>query len=96
MASATFPQGGAGRPFPERRSQVSPESRLTKMPLPGPPLSRPQVHIRICHIPANRSRAFAGLTTISEAPVCSSTKRTRSQEAPPSSVRKTPRSGCGP
>ena len=93
--SATLPQGRAGSPFPSSRSQVSPPSRLRKIPLPGPPLSRPQVHIRICHIPANSRFGFAGLMTTSEAPVFSSTKSTRSQVPPPSVVRKIPRSSCG-
>ena len=94
--SATLPHGRSGSPCPSSRSQVSPPSLLRKMPEPGPPLSRPQVHIRICHIPANSSAGFAGLITTSEAPVFSSTNSTRSQVSPPSLVRKIPRSSCGP
>jgi hypothetical protein len=73
-----------------------PPSFEVKRPLPGPPLSRPQVLMSICHMPANSLRGFFGSIASSEQPVFSSTNSTRSQFLPPSVVRNTPRSGWGP
>ena len=67
-----------------------------KSPLPGPPLSRPQVWISSGHMPAKRMRGFFGSIAMSEQPVFSSTKSVLVQVLPPSVVRKTPRSCCGP
>ncbi len=54
MATATLPTGLVGSPRPCSRVQVTPPSREVNRPLPGPPLSRPQVWISSVHIPANR------------------------------------------
>src|SRR3954463_13132209 len=94
--SVTLPTGLVGRPWPVSFVQVTPLSREVKRPLPGPPLSRPQVLISSCHIPANRMRGFFGSMPMSEQPVFSSTNRVLVQVLPPSLVRNTPRSGCGP
>ena len=50
----------------------------------------------IGHIPAKRMRGLVGSMAMSEHPVFSSTKSTRSQVLPPSTVRYTPRSCWGP
>jgi len=73
-----------------------PPSVDLKSPLPGPPLSRPHVWISICHMPAKSTRGFDGFIAMSEQPVFSSTKSVRCHVLPPSAVRKTPRSSCGP
>lgn len=88
MHTSILPIGGAGRPLPRSRVHVSPPSRDMKMPLPGPPLSRPHWLTTTCHIPANSTRGLFGSITRLEAPVFSSTNRTFCQVAPPSFVRK--------
>ena len=50
----------------------------------------------ICHMPANRMCRLFGSMARSPQPVFSSTNRVRCQVLPPSVLRKTPRSGCGP
>ena len=96
MATATLPTGRAGSPRPVRRFQLTPPSPEIKRPLPGPPLSLPQVWISSCHMPAKRIRGLFASMARSEQPVFSSTKSALSQVLPPSVVRKTPRSCCGP
>ena len=95
-AIVTFPIVWVGSPLPLSFFQVSPPSLDVNRPLPGPPLSRPQVFISSCHMPAKAMRGLLGSSTTSEQPVFLSTKRTLSHVLPPSAVRKTPRSGCGP
>jgi len=96
MATAILPTGVVGSPCPVRRFQVVPPSRDMNSPLPRPPLNWPHVLMSICHMPARRIRGFRGSIAMSEAPVFSSTNSTLSQVFPPSTVRKTRRSGCGP
>ena len=43
MQTSILPTGSRGSPLPCSLVQVSPPSRETWMPLPGPPLSRPHV-----------------------------------------------------
>src|SRR6266545_5794135 len=97
IATATLPApiSGFGSPL-VRRVHVEPPSRERNTPLPGPPLSGPHGFNWSCHMPARRIRGFFGLIARSEQPVFSSTNNTRSQLLPPSVVRKTPRSACGP
>jgi hypothetical protein len=87
IATAIFPRGGSGRPCPVNRFHVVPPSRDRKTPLPGPPLFLPQVLMSICQRPATRTRGLPASIERSEAPVFSSTKRTRSHDWPPSFVR---------
>ncbi len=96
MATATLPTGLVGSPLPANLFQVAPPSCERNSPLPGPPLTRPQVCISSCHMPANSTRGFFGSIAMSEQPVFSSTNSTFVQVAPPSVVLNTPRSGCGP
>ena len=78
------------------RVHFDPPSRETNTPLPGPPLNIAHVCISTCQVPANSVRGLLGSIARPEQPVFSSTNRTRSQCWPPSVVRKTPRSCCGP
>ena len=55
--------------------QVSPPSRETYRPLPGPPLVRSHGRRRVCHRPANRMRGLFGSKQTSEAPVSSSLRQ---------------------
>src|SRR4030095_10397662 len=96
IATTTLPTSPLGSPCPCSRFHVMPPSFVTNRPLPGPPLSRPHVLILSCHIPAKSLRGFEGSMASDEQPVFSSTNRVRSQVLPPSVVRNTPRSCCGP
>src|SRR6185295_4838129 len=96
MAGTTLPVMRVGRPLPVRRFHVTPPSVDLKSPLPGPPLSRPHVRISMGHMPAKMTREFDGSITMSEQPVFSSLNKTLSHVLPPSVVRNTPRSCCGP
>ena len=107
MASACLPVTLPGSPFPTSRVHVAPPSVLLNSPLPGPPLLRPQVWMTICHIPAYRMRGLPGCIARSqprgargrcrqEHPASGDVHSTRVQVAPPSVVRNTPRSSCGP
>ena len=96
MPSPILPTVELGKPFPFRRTQLSPPSRLVQSPLSGPPLSLPQGHICICQVAAKRIRGLDGCITISMPPEFSPEKRTLSQVTPPFLVRKMPRSSCGP
>ena len=69
---------------------------ICNRPLPFPPLVLPHVWISSCHIPANRIRGLRASIAMSAQPVFSSTKSVRCQVLPPSAVRNTPRSCCGP
>src|SRR4029450_13034389 len=84
MARPTLPHGFGGRPLPSTGFQGAPPSLERYIPLPGPPLSRPQVWISSCHIPANRTRGLLGSITRSEQPVFSSTNSVFAQVLPPS------------
>ena len=87
----------SGRPLPlQPRPRRRRRRATTKMPLPGPPLSRPQVWISICHMPAKRMRGFVGIHHEVGAAGVLVDEQHASQVLPPSVVRKTPRSGCGP
>src|SRR5215208_7104570 len=92
----TLPTGVSGSPWPVIRVHVVPPSRLVHSPLPRPPLVRPHVWISICHVPAKSTRGLDGSITRSLTPVESFTYSTFCHVPPPSVVRKTPRSGCGP
>src|SRR4030095_11596985 len=96
IASATFPIVRVGRPLPVSRFHVTPPSVDLNNPLPGPPLSLPHARISLVHIPSKRMREFDGSIAMSEQPLFSSVNKTLSQFLPPSTVRNTPRSGCGP
>src|SRR5262249_25647325 len=76
--------------------QVSPPSRDTYSPLPGPPLVISHGRRRACHSPAKRMRGLAASKQTSDAPVSASLNTTRFHVSPPSVVRYTPRSGLGP
>src|SRR6516162_2198568 len=103
-ATPTFPQGPLGKPFLADSTpscgpsnfQVSPPSRDTCNPLPGPPLVNSQGCRRVCHMPANTIIGFEGSRQTSLAPVSGFLASTCFQVLPPSSVRYTPRSGFGP
>src|SRR5262249_21211698 len=75
---------------------VSPPSRETNSPLPGPPLVSSHGLRRACHIPAKRIRGLFGSKQTSDAPVSRSLPRTRCHVLPPLVVRYTPRSSFGP
>ncbi|PYR60642.1 MAG: hypothetical protein DMF85_04410 [Acidobacteria bacterium] len=75
---------------------MTPPSVDRNSPLPGPPLSRPHVWIVRVHMPANTFRGSRGSSSMSEQPLFSSVKSVRCQVCPPSVVRNTPRSCCGP
>ena len=96
IANATLPTGFTGSPFPLSRIHVAPPSVDLNSPLPGPPLVRPHVWISICHNPAYSVRGLDGSIARSLQPVFSSTNSTRVHVPPPSMVRNTPRSCCGP
>src|SRR5437016_10386628 len=91
MPSPTLPTVFVGRPGPVSFFQVAPPSVDFQMPLPAPPLKRPHVWISICQNPAYRIRGLVGSITMSDAPVESFTKSTRSQLLPPSVERYIPR-----
>src|SRR6266849_2354262 len=96
-ATAIFPTTcDGGSPCPTRRFQVTPPSRDIHSPLPGPPLCRCHVFTSNCHIPANTVFGSPGSIARSEQPVLASTNSTRVHVLPPSAVRYTPRSCCGP
>ena len=76
--------------------QVSPPSADLKMPLPGPPDSRIQGRRITCHSAAYRTRGLVGSMPRSIAPVWGLRYSTRSQLAPPSRERNTPRCSLGP
>src|SRR5687768_5443880 len=90
IASAHLPVMRVGKPRPVILFHVAPPSREVKRPLPGPPLSRPQVRISSGHMPANRIRELFGSITRSEHPVFSSVNSTRSHVVPPFVERYTP------
>src|SRR3974390_3155937 len=87
IARPILPTGRVGSPLPVRRVQVVPPSVDFQIPLPAPPLLRPQVCTSTCQNPANRIRGLLGSITRSEAPVLSLTNSTRSHVVPPSVVR---------
>src|SRR5580692_9667405 len=91
-ATSIFPSGDLGSPGDGIRDHVDPPSRDTYTPLPGPPLFSPYVCISTCQFPANSTRGFSASIESPEQPVFWSTNSTRSQCAPPSVVRYTPRS----
>src|SRR5262245_64809582 len=80
MATVTLPFVRVGSPRPVSFFQVEPPSVDLYRPLPGPPLSRPQVWISSGHIPAKRMRELFGSITRLEQPVFSSTKSAFSQD----------------
>src|SRR5512146_574483 len=90
------PSGPAGRPLPSSRFHVLPASVDLYNPLPGPPLLRLQGVRYASHIAANSVLGLVGSKTTSMPPVLSLTNSTRCQVAPPSVVRKMPRSVLGP
>ena len=65
MQSAILPMRRVGSPLPSISRQVSPPSRVTWMPLAGPPLSRFQVLRSRSHMLAMIFRGLAGSITIS-------------------------------
>src|SRR5262245_58064112 len=67
--------------------QLSPPSRETYSPLPGPPLVISHGLRRVCHRPANRMRGLVGSKQTSLAPVSTFFASTRCQVLPPSVVR---------
>ena len=97
MATSILPSGDFGMPWSSTRVQFVPPSWVMKTPLPGPPLN---IAPRYASPPATcRQSVMSGLCGSMdrpEQPVFSSTNSTRSQCWPPSVVRKTPRSCCGP
>src|SRR3954469_11925967 len=95
IATPTLPTGDFGIPF-TARVQVDPPSCDRKTPLPSPPLWIFQVCITSDHMPAAMVFGSLGSSDRLEHPVFGSTKSTRCQLAPPSVVRYTPRSCCGP
>src|SRR5512143_3421804 len=66
------------------------------MPLLGPPLNIAHVCITTCHAPANKTFGLRTSIVSPEHPVFSSTNSTCFHVLPPSVVRNTPRSCCGP
>src|SRR5215213_9871830 len=66
------------------------------MPLLGPPLNIAHVCITTCHAPANKTFEFLASIVTPEQPVFSSTNNECFHVLPPSFVRNTPRSRCGP
>src|SRR5947209_4293641 len=91
-ATLTLPHGPLGRPFSflapgPSFSQVSPPSRETYRPLPGPPLVNSHGRRRVCHIPANSTLGLLGSKHTSEAPVSLSLDSTFCHVLPPSVVR---------
>src|SRR5262249_22643261 len=67
--------------------QLSPPSRETYSPLPGPPLVSSHGLRRACHRPAKRMRGLFGSKQTSLAPVSAFFASTRCQVLPPSVVR---------
>src|SRR5579864_7859192 len=67
--------------------QLSPPSRETYRPLPGPPLVSSHGRRRACHIPANSTFGLLGSKQTSEAPVSLSFDSTFCHVLPPSVVR---------
>ena len=96
MATSILPTGDFGNPGCASRSQVVPPSFDRYTPLPGPPLNIAQVCITTSQVPASRRSGLLGSIDMPEQPVSGFTKSTRCQFFPPSIVRYTPRSCCGP
>src|SRR5947209_3583815 len=67
--------------------KVTPPSRETYSPLPGPPEVNSLVRRRHCHSPAKRARGLLGSRQTSLAPVSASLNSTCCQVLPPSVVR---------
>src|SRR6266852_6215813 len=86
----------AGRPCPSSFAQVLPPSMDLWRPLPGPPLFRLHGVRETSHIEAKSVLELFGSKTMSIAPVLLSLYKTFCHVAPPSVVRKTPRSSLGP
>ena len=96
MATSIFPTGDFGRPVCSTFRQVAPASCDTYIALDGPPLYIAYVCISTCHMPANSVPGSWASSVSPEQPVFASTKSERTQLRPPSTVRYTPRSCCGP
>src|SRR5438132_13426886 len=96
-ATQTLPYGPSGRPslvsgspfggFGPSSSQVSPLSRDTYSPLPGPPEVISHGLRRVCHKPAKTIRGLFGSRQTVLAPVSAFLDRTCFHVLPPSVVR---------
>src|SRR5690348_14235958 len=95
IATPILPTGDLGMPL-IARFHVVPPSCERNTPLPAPPLSIFQVCITSDHMPAAIVFGSLGSSERLEQPVLGSTNSTRCQVRPPSVVRYTPRSSCGP
>src|SRR3990172_1775699 len=96
IATSVLPYGDFGSPGCVTLVNVLPPSRDMWIPLPAPPLWSTCVWRYICHVPAITTVGSCCDICRPEQPVCSSTNSTCCQLLPASSVRKTPRSFCGP
>src|SRR5690348_10062058 len=95
-ATSILPTGERGSPGSVMRDQVAPVSRDTYTPLPGPPLNMAHVCMTTSHVPAKSTPGLVASIERPEQPVFSLTNSTRFHVVPPSVVRNTPRSSCGP